>query len=547
MINIKSLESNELFQKIESFNLIYNIQSYIPIYKDIESNINVDNYSGFKIKITNNLELLNISYNDITCNIDNKLSYIFCKYAPIIDPIRYMIGKYSDEQEFNLPQFETNIDSVYNTKIYRTNNTAYIDGFYSYISSLLLNKGFVNGINFYGMYLAKHKNFKLNIADDLEFLDKSSYFHKNVNKLFFIDESIFDNDSTCSGKKNEKLNIIQEDLAINICDEVLPSFSNLENNLKNEEPSVFEFEAEPVDENDVVKINDVSSDSESEDSDDSDDSDHEDSESNSDDNESESESGSEDDSDSEISLIEASINDFPVLMIFMEKCKDTLDNLMLYSDISTKEWCSCLMQVILTLVTYQKKFNFTHNDLHTSNIMYIETEKEYLYYKYDNITYKVPTYGKIFKIIDFGRAIYTIKDKLYWSDSYCKDEDAYTQYNFGPFYNSTKKEVKNNYSFDLSRLACSLYDYFDEYNSNDKYTKDLIKLINKWCSDNKGLNLLYNKKGEERYPEFKLYRIISKNVHNCIPKDQLKNPLFTQYIFLENLGEDDLLIDIDSI
>ena len=27
------------------------------------------------------------------------------------------------------------------------------------------------------------------------------------------------------------------------------------------------------------------------------------------------------------------------------------------------------------LITYQKTFHFTHNDLHTNNIMYIKTEK----------------------------------------------------------------------------------------------------------------------------------------------------------------------------
>ena len=29
----------------------------------------------------------------------------------------------------------------------------------------------------------------------------------------------------------------------------------------------------------------------------------------------------------------------------------------------------------MMLITYQKLFNLTHNDLHTNNIMYIETDK----------------------------------------------------------------------------------------------------------------------------------------------------------------------------
>ena len=37
----------------------------------------------------------------------------------------------------------------------------------------------------------------------------------------------------------------------------------------------------------------------------------------------------------------------------------------------------------MMLITYQKVFKMTHNDLHTNNIMYIETEKKFLIYKYN--------------------------------------------------------------------------------------------------------------------------------------------------------------------
>ena len=65
-----------------------------------------------------------------------------------------------------------------------------------------------------------------------------------------------------------------------------------------------------------------------------------------------------------------------------------------------------MLQIIFTLIIYQQTFEFTHNDLHTNNIVYNNTEKKYIYYRYKNRHYKVPTYGKIYKIIDFGRAIY---------------------------------------------------------------------------------------------------------------------------------------------
>ena len=63
-------------------------------------------------------------------------------------------------------------------------------------------------------------------------------------------------------------------------------------------------------------------------------------------------------------------------------------------------------------VMFTKAFQFTHNDLHTNNVMYTETDEEYIYYVYKSKYYKVPTFGKIFKIIDFGRAIYRFQGHI---------------------------------------------------------------------------------------------------------------------------------------
>ena len=87
----------------------------------------------------------------------------------------------------------------------------------------------------------------------------------------------------------------------------------------------------------------------------------------------------------------------------------------------------------MTLITYQKIFDFTHNDLHTNNIMYQKTERTFINYKYNNVYYRVPTYGKIYKIVDFGRAIYKYKGNIICSDSYAIDGDAHTQYNTEPY------------------------------------------------------------------------------------------------------------------
>ena len=87
--------------------------------------------------------------------------------------------------------------------------------------------------------------------------------------------------------------------------------------------------------------------------------------------------------------------------------------------------------------------------------MYKLTDKEFLYYCYDGVHYKVPTHGKIWKIIDFGRSIYTVNSTTFFSNSFSKDGDAHSQYNIEPYFNADSPIVKPNYSFDLCRLGCA--------------------------------------------------------------------------------------------
>jgi len=221
------------------------------------------------------------------------------------------------------------------------------------------------------------------------------------------------------------------------------------------------------------------------------------------------------------------IGRFPVQVIAMEKYTDTLDSLL--EDITPEELTSALMQVIMTLLAYQKAYQFTHNDLHTNNIMYIETDIPFLYYTYKNVHYKVPTYGKLFKIIDFGRSIYTFQHRRFVSDSFQQEGDAATQYNMEPFFDCASPAIPPNYSFDLCRLACCILE-------NETDDGDIYDVVEEWCKDDKGVSVLFTPSGEERYPDFELYRMISRTVHAHTPEAQLKRPIFAAFQTTEKVG-----------
>ena len=208
------------------------------------------------------------------------------------------------------------------------------------------------------------------------------------------------------------------------------------------------------------------------------------------------------------------------------------------------------MQIIMILITYQKSFGFTHNDLHTNNVMYNRTDKKYLYYCYQKKIYKVPTFGRIFKIIDFGRAIYKLDGKLFCSDSFQNGNDAATQYNTEPYFDESKPRLDPNFSFDLCRLACSIFDYLvdDISEVSDLENCDIItRLVTEWCLDDRGMNMLYKMNGQDRYPEFKLYKMIARCVHNHIPQAQLERDEFKRFLISSKADPPKEIINIDEI
>ena len=56
------------------------------------------------------------------------------------------------------------------------------------------------------------------------------------------------------------------------------------------------------------------------------------------------------------------------------------------------------------------------------------------------------------------------------------------------------------------------------------------RIMMSWCIDDKGRNVLYKQDGEERYPNFKLYKMIARTVHNHLPQDELKKDYFERFI-----------------
>jgi hypothetical protein len=675
-LNYRKVNTRDFFTSLEESDLgIVNSKNYIPIYENY-FNLNETNYNSINLNQRfyvsalsgvvdkNNIQAAVV---DVFKSTSESLTIIhkpiFIKFSPLIDPVKYMSGKYEnlnmDEEVLSIPTL-LKLGKKGHVKANDKNNAAYVDGFFSYLSSQVLNcHDFIHGLNFYGSFNAIKKEFYYNAIDDIEYLDKNPYFNKNKNILFEIEDVDYvdddgsvcsDNDSNhsnyaCREQKNtrnkkEKIIIsvseniegadniiVHEDFdkvstelnsifnvssdnietSIVVCDNNLSSVQlddvvasdagivegvdsivlNKDFRTNNDSDSCDSFTSDSCssrssytndsqngsgsdcDIEDIICLDEVHqeldikksknnskniSDKSCSGSEGEGDGEYNDEDCNAD-NMCDNDDDDDDDDDDEYEDDEtlwATIKNFPVSVIMLEKCDNTLDSLMMQEkEMTENEWRSALMQIIMTLITYQKLFGLTHNDLHTNNVMFIYTEKEYLYYRFNSKYYRVPTYNRIFKIIDFGRAIYKYKSKVICSDSFSMTGDAATQYNCEPYFNDNKPRLEPNFSFDLCRLGCSIFDYFiDDMSSVASVCKKepLAKLIVEWVTDDQNRNILYKANGEERYPDFKLYKMIARNVHNHTPQAQLSKPIFADYEFpKKKVKTNHRIINIDKM
>ena len=212
----------------------------------------------------------------------------------------------------------------------------------------------------------------------------------------------------------------------------------------------------------------------------------------------------------------------PVSLSLMEKLDATLDDVLDEEyNMSETEWFSVFFQVAFGLAVAQKYFSFVHNDLHSSNVMFKATPLKFLYYQIGNNFYKIPTYGKVTKIIDFARGTFKFGDRWVFSDQFKEDNDAHGQYDY-PVDGTLKNcEHKPNPSFDLVRLGTTIIQRLDEQPKVREFVEQITL-------DDFNSSLCYDE------DTFQLYIDIAHNCHNAIPIQVLNNPVFDKFKINKN-------------
>jgi hypothetical protein len=193
-----------------------------------------------------------------------------------------------------------------------------------------------------------------------------------------------------------------------------------------------------------------------------------------------------------------------------------------------RKWIAIMLQVIMALITMNYYYDMIHNDLHTQNILFEPTSQPFVYYKVNSVTYRVPTFGYIIKIIDYGRATYRLYDnELIMGDVFKAKGEAGEQFAY-----ANENFIKNpkaipNRSFDLCRLGCSVLEEVIGCHRLTFITEmKFYKLIQSWTKDDQGKSIL-------RFTGFDLYKQIVRRVHHLEPLTQLNTEVFQEFICKE--------------
>ena len=139
----------------------------------------------------------------------------------------------------------------------------------------------------------------------------------------------------------------------------------------------------------------------------------------------------------------------------------------------------------------------------------------------DKITYIKPSY------LDLLRN--TLNNENYkpgnqcWLDNYFESKDFFASFE-KKLPNEIKLKNENGEKDDLENIKKI------KNTKDNKLYVQLIKMISDWCLDDNNKNILYKKNGDERYPNFKLYKMITRTVHRWTPESEIERELFNSFI-----------------
>ena len=356
-VRYRKVKDTRLLSQLESVLGMQGAMNYVPLYERFFA-LNATNWNHVNLQLPWSVHDVHDAEGDISVSdggAELKRTSAFFKYSPLLDPTRYLSGGYASSVVTTLPLFQT----PGFPKLSDVNNSSYVDAFFYFLSNHLqtANASFHNGLAFYGTFLGTKQKFVYNLEDD--YIMQTTFFSENQGKLFTTEANM---PAAANGSRRNcpKLTIDGEAVACegieevdvlapeeivtpsDECDEILLDVAIDE--VLNEVQIV---SAEAMDEYAVSVDNDSDSSNTADEGAEEDDDAWED------------EDGASFECAPPTPVV---IDKFPVQVIIMERCADTFDSLL--NDIKPAELAAALLQIIFTLLVYQRAYEFAHEQRH---------------------------------------------------------------------------------------------------------------------------------------------------------------------------------------
>ena len=355
-MHILKLES-EKFNVIRE-NMLENLgmtelQLYYPILSLYFNYYNNDSFQRFTLRSPRFIQCINSklenkyedSYikNMFNCNVfDTRTGNvigdrdIFIKVLPVLDMMSFMKNDYRTTN----PDLPNIYNYLTNKKINSYHNSAYIDNFFTYLGSKLVDLNLCPTFpEYFGSFTGIANSFDFDITEEYSELKRINWFTNGLDKNFTLKKvenkkiseylSEINNIEFTEVESSDIIEDIDSNIQIDNLEELLNE--DIEDTLSDVELGSGSSNTSESDNISIKSFNsDISFD------------------------------------DSLKYLYYITVNKFPVQLVCLEKLEATLDNLIENGyDICEKEWKSILFQICFGLSVAQKNYEFVHNDLHS--------------------------------------------------------------------------------------------------------------------------------------------------------------------------------------
>jgi hypothetical protein len=481
-----------------------NLQPFFPSLEKLFKTEHVSSVHDYGVRLAEEIDAVLDA--DTIRTSRGKLVKVHRKTTSILNSFRWMRGDYGTVGLPNPAEVDKEIREL--------TQSAHTAGYVGAMASIVLSESECQHFpKVYGVYVALADKHTIDISDDYDDLADKPWFIENIGKTFEIKVKASENENSFKHTRGHRAEVALGD-DTNLDMDILEveathidepgTAGSISDNYEEIGTTASHDEDEEENENglDVFDIESCDCDSEEED---------------------------EDEGEDDEPFAWATFSNMPVITTVMEKCEGTIYDLF-KKETDPHKHVAWVSQMLFALTYAQRNYGFTHNDLHGNNVMYVPTTVEFFYYKVDGLCYKIPTFGYLIKIIDFDRAVFSLRlqgmkdSKTLMSNHFSIEEEAGGQYNMEPFYNSEIPYIPTNPSFDLTRFATSMFwDMFPE-GPDHTYSHPLFAVFKQWMKQSDGTSVMFRKQmdNHDRYHGFHLYKAIARYCKDtAIPRKEI--------------------------